>query len=55
MPESVCEGKVRVYEWREYKLKGKKIIPVLAGASICLCLTSCGLLPTEEEIGRAHV
>ncbi len=55
MSESVCEVKVWVYEWREYKLKGKKIIPVLAGASICLCLTSCGLLPTEEEFDAAPV
>ncbi len=36
-------------------LKRKKIIPVVAGASICLCLTSCGLLPTEEEFEAAPV
>ena len=36
-------------------LKGKKIIPVLAGVSLCLCLTSCGLLPTEEEFDAAPV
>lgn len=36
-------------------MRRKKIILFLAGFSICLCLTSCGLLPTEEEFDAAPV
>lgn len=36
-------------------LKRKKWIPVVLGVGVCMCLTSCGLLPTEEEFDAAPV
>lgn len=33
----------------------RKLFPVFTGIGICLCLTSCGILPTEEEFDVAPV
>lgn len=33
----------------------RKILPALTGLGVCLCLTSCGILPTEEEFDAAPV
>lgn len=36
-------------------LKRRKWIPVILGMGVCVFLTSCGLLPTEEEFDAAPV
>lgn len=36
-------------------MKKRKFVPALIGAVTCLCLTSCGILPTEEEFDAAPV
>lgn len=37
-------------------MKKRKLVPVLVvGTVTCLCLTSCGILPTEEEFDAAPV
>lgn len=36
-------------------MRGKKIISALVSAGVCMCLTSCALLPTEEEFNAAPV
>lgn len=58
LARGVCErasGFMKGLRMEGIHLKGKKIIPVLTGFSLCLCLTSCGLLPTEEEFDAAPV
>ena len=36
-------------------LKKRKLVSVFMGTMVCLCLTSCGILPTEEEFDAAPV
>lgn len=36
-------------------MKRRKLIPVMLGIGACICLTSCGILPTEEEFDAAPV
>ncbi len=36
-------------------MKKRKWIPVVLGIGVCVCLTSCGVLPTEEEFDAAPV
>ncbi len=36
-------------------MKRRKLVPVVVFGAVCLCLTSCGILPTEEEFDAAPV